>query len=114
MEITSITRDGFSTFEAEDLGTSPFSQGVRKFSLLEKFNVLRFVLYNGTSDPAARLRHFIQRMLVWGDEDYLNCRVFSSSLGDLPLRWFCSLPEGSISSWRQLRNSFLENSRLIG
>ena len=43
-----------------------------------------------------------------GDENYLNYRVFSSSLGDLPLIWFCSLPEGSISSWRQLRNSFLE------
>ena len=27
---------------------------------------------------------------------------------DLPLRWFCSLPDGSISSWQQLRNSFLE------
>ena len=26
---------------------------------------------------------------------------------DLPLRWFCSLSEGSISSWQQLRNSFL-------
>ena len=47
-------------------------------------------------------------MSVWGDEDYLNCRVFSSSLGDLPLRWFYSLPEGSISSWRQFCNSFLE------
>ncbi|XXG56502.1 hypothetical protein AAC387_Pa03g3891 [Persea americana] len=46
-------------------------------------------------------------MSVWGDNDFLNCQVFSSSLGDLPLRWFCSLPEGSISSWQQLRHSFL-------
>ncbi|KAJ8640725.1 hypothetical protein MRB53_017419 [Persea americana] len=30
------------------------------------------------------------------------------SLEDLPLQWFCSLPEGSIYSWRQLRTSFLE------
>ena len=47
-------------------------------------------------------------MSVWGEEDFLNYRVFSSSLGDHPLRWFCSLPEGSISSWRQLWTSFLE------
>ena len=24
------------------------------------------------------------------------------------MRWFCLLPEGSISSWRQLQTSFLE------
>ena len=58
MEIAGITRDPFNTFEAEDLGTSPFSQEVRNFSLLGKFNVPRFVLYNGTSDPAVHLRHF--------------------------------------------------------
>lgn len=47
-------------------------------------------------------------MSVWDNVDHLNCRVFSSSLGDLPLKWFCALPEGSISSWRQLRDSFVE------
>ena len=108
MEIAGIALDRHSNFEADDLGTSPFSKDIRKFSLPEKFSVPRFVLYDGTSDLAAHLRHFIQRMSVWGDEDSLNCQVFSSSLGDLPLRWFYSLPEGSISSWRQLRNSFLE------
>ena len=59
MEIASFTLDRFNTFEVEDLGASPFSQEVRKFSLPEKFNVPRFILYNGTSDPAANLRHFI-------------------------------------------------------
>ncbi|XXG82187.1 hypothetical protein AAC387_Pa10g0186 [Persea americana] len=108
METASIARDQYSTFEAEDTGASPFSRNIRKFSLPEKFNVPRFILYDGTSDLAAHLQHFIQRMSVWGDDDFLNCRVFSSNLGDLPLRWFCSLPEGFISSWRQLQTSFLE------
>ncbi|KAJ8648925.1 hypothetical protein MRB53_001948 [Persea americana] len=99
MEIAGITRDQCSAFEAEDTGASPFSMEIRKYSLPEKFNVSRFTLYDGTSDPVAHLRHYIQRMSVWGDDDFLNCRVFSSSLGDLPLRWFCSLPGGSISSW---------------
>ena len=56
MEIAGITRDRYSTFEAEDFGVSPFSQEVRKFSIPEKFNVPRFVLYNGISDPAAHLQ----------------------------------------------------------
>ena len=108
METAGIARDRYSTFEADEVGASPFSREVKKFRLPEKFSVPRFILYDGTLDPAAHLRHFVQRMSVWGDEDFLNCRVFSSSLGDLLLRWFCSLPEGSISSWLQLRNSFLE------
>eukprot|EP00268_Persea_americana_P048670 TRINITY_DN5162_c0_g1_i10.p1 TRINITY_DN5162_c0_g1~~TRINITY_DN5162_c0_g1_i10.p1 ORF type:complete len:346 (+),score=42.41 TRINITY_DN5162_c0_g1_i10:222-1259(+) len=108
MEATGLDRDQYATFEAEDTGASPFSREIRRYTLPEKFSVPRFTLYDGTSDPAAHLRHYIQRMSVWGDDDSLNCRVFSSSLADLPLRWFCSLPEGSISSWRQLRTSFLE------
>ena len=55
MEVAEIARDRYSTFEADDLGASPFSQEVRKFSLLEKFSVPRFVPYNGTSDPATHL-----------------------------------------------------------
>ncbi|KAJ8632576.1 hypothetical protein MRB53_025912 [Persea americana] len=108
METAGIARDQYGTFEAEDTRASPFSRDIRRFTLPGKFNVPRFILYDGTSDPAAHLRHFVQRMSVWGDDDFLNCRVFSSSLRDLPLRWFCSLPKGSISSWRQLRISFLE------
>ncbi|XXG77285.1 hypothetical protein AAC387_Pa08g1465 [Persea americana] len=108
METAGIDRGQYNAFEAEDTGASPFSREIRKYSLPKKFNVPRFTLYDGTLDPAAHLRHYVQRMSVWGDDDFLNCRVFSSSLGDLPLRWFCSLPGGSISSWRLLRTSFLE------
>ncbi|XXG81436.1 hypothetical protein AAC387_Pa09g2071 [Persea americana] len=107
MEAAGLDRDQYATFEAEDTGASPFSREIRRYTLPEKFSVPRFTLYDGTSDPAAHLRHYIQRMSVWGDDDSLNCRVFSSILADLPLRWFCSLPEESISSWRQLRASFL-------
>ncbi|XXG73189.1 hypothetical protein AAC387_Pa07g2149 [Persea americana] len=108
METAGITRDQCSAFEAKDTGASPFSREIRKYSLPEKFNVPRFTLYDGNSDLAAHLRHYVQRMSVWGENDFLNCLVFSSSLGDLPLRWFYSLPGGSISNWQQLRTSFLE------
>ena len=80
METAGIARDQYNTFEAEDTGASPFSRDIRKFSLPEKLNVLRLILYDGTSDPATHLRHFVRRMAVWGDDDFLNGRVFSSSL----------------------------------
>ena len=108
MEIVGFTLDRLNAYDTEDLGTSRFSQEIRNFSPPEKFSVPRFVLYDGTSDLAAYIRHFTQRMSVWGDIDHLNCRVFSSSLEDFPLKWFCALPEWSISSWQQLRDSFVE------
>ena len=59
METAGIVRDQYSIFEAEDTGASPFSTDIRRFTLPEKFNVPRFILYDGTSDPAAHLRHFV-------------------------------------------------------
>lgn len=66
METAGIDRDQYTAFEAEDTGASPFSREIRKYTLPEKFSVPRFTLYDGTSDPAAHLRHYVQRMLVWG------------------------------------------------
>lgn len=108
MEMVGFTRGRLDTYDTEELDTSPFSQGIRNLALPEEFSVPRFVLYNRTSDPAAHLQRFAQKMSVWGDKGHLNCKVFSSSLGDLPLKWFYALPEGLISIWQQLRNSFLE------
>lgn len=108
MEVAGLARDRSNVYSSRELGVSPFSWEIRNFPLPEKFSIPRFTLYDGASDPAAHLRHFTQRMSVWGDIGHLNCRVFSSSLGDLPLRWFCALPGGSILGWRQLTGSFLE------
>lgn len=108
MEVAGLARDRPNAYDSGELGASPFSQEIKDYTPPEKFSIPRFTLYDGTSDPAAHLRHFIQRMSVWGDVGHLNCKVFSSSLGDLPLRWFCALPAGSISNWRQLMASFLE------
>ena len=62
MENTGIARDQYNTFEAKDTGASPFSRNIRMFTLPEKFNVPRFILYDGNSDPAAHLRYFFQWM----------------------------------------------------
>ncbi|XXG70588.1 hypothetical protein AAC387_Pa07g0032 [Persea americana] len=64
MKIVGFTQDRLDAYDTKDLGTSPFSQKIRSFSLREKFSVPRFVLYDGTSDPAAHLRHFTERMSV--------------------------------------------------
>lgn len=93
MEMVEFAPDRLDDYGSKDRDTTPFSREIRNSHLPEKFSIPRFTLYDGTSDPAAHLRHFTQRMTVWGDFGHLNCRIFSSSLGDLPLRWFCALPE---------------------
>ena len=55
MEIIGFTRDRLNAYDTEDLGTSPFSQEIRNFALLEEFSVPRFVLYDGISDLVAHL-----------------------------------------------------------
>ena len=46
-------------------------------------------------------------MALWNHMDALMCRVFSSSLGDLWLKWFNRLLPGSIESFYQLTESFI-------
>ena len=58
MKIIGFTRDRLNAYDIEDLGTSLFSLEIRNFSLPEEFSVPRFVLYDGTSNLVAHLRHF--------------------------------------------------------
>ena len=45
------------------------------------------------------MSHFNQRMAVHSRSEALICKVFSSSLEPVAMRWFDDLKEGSISSF---------------
>ena len=55
--------------------------------------------------------HFNQRMAIHSKDEALMCKVFPSSLGPVAMRWFDSLKADSISSFRELTQSF--GSRFI-
>ena len=63
-------------------------------------------MYNGRTDPAKHVGHFNQRMAVHLKNKALMCKVFSSSLGPVAMRWFDGLEEGSISSFQELIRAF--------
>ena len=86
MEKVNFIEDRLNTLDPNDLSSSIFLVEVRLYDPPEKFSVPRFMLYDGTTDPASHLRHFTQRMSVWGDRDNLLCKVFSSSLEDLSMK----------------------------
>ena len=50
--------------------------------------------------------HFNQRMTIHSKDEALMCKVFPSSLGPVAMRWFDSLKADSISSFRELTQSF--------
>ena len=83
----------------------------------EKFNLPKFTLYDGKSDPRSYITHFKHVMALWNHVDALMCKVFPSSLGDLRLKWFDKLPTRSMRSFYQLFKSlvdrFINNTKAL-
>ena len=50
--------------------------------------------------------HFNQRMVVHSKNEALMCKMLSSSLRLVVMRWFDGLNEGSISSFEELIRAF--------
>ena len=74
---------------------------------LEKFNPPMFNMYDGKSNTRSYISHFKQMMALCYHIDALICKVFSSILGDLRLKWFEKLLPESIGSFLQLFKSFV-------
>ena len=68
-------------------------------------------MYNGRIDPVEHVSYFNQRMDVHSKNKVLMCKVFSSSLGPVAMRWFDGLGAGSINSFKELTQAFV--SRFI-
>ena len=76
-----------------------------------RFHQLTFAMYDGRTDPVEHVSQFKQKMAIHSQDEVLMCRVFPSSLGPMPMRWFDGLRTNSISSFKRLTQSF--NSRFI-
>ena len=88
------------------ISKSPFTQGIKKAKLPRRFHQPTFAIYNGRTDPVEHVSRFKQKMAVHSQDEALLCRVFSSSLGSMPMRWFDGLRTNSISSFKKLTQSF--------
>ena len=63
-------------------------------------------MYNERTDLVVHVSHFNQRMAVHSKNEALMCKVFTSNLGPVAIRWFDSLRTGSIDSFRELTWAF--------
>ena len=88
------------------ISKSPFTLGIEKAKLPRRFHQHTFAMYNGCMDPVEHVSQFKQKMAVHSQDEALLCRVFLSSLGLMPMRWFDGLRTNSISSFKKLTQSF--------
>ena len=88
------------------ISKSPFTRGIERAKLSRRFHQPTFVMYNGRMDPVEHVSQFKQKMDVHFQDEALLCRVFSSSLGLIPMRWFDRLKTNSINSFKKLTQSF--------
>ena len=88
------------------ISKSPFTRGIEKAKLPRLFHQPTFAMYNGRTNSVEHISQFKQKMVVHSQDKILMCRVFPSSLGSMPMRWFDRLKTNYISSFKKLTQSF--------
>ena len=89
----------------------PFTCKIEGAKLPRRFHQPTFTMYNSWIDLVKHVSQFNQRMTIHSKDEVLMCKVFSSSLGPVAMRWFDGLRPNSISSFKQLTQAF--GSRFI-
>ena len=92
------------------ISESPFTQEIEKAKLPKHFHQPTFTMYNGRTDPVEHVSQFKQKMAVHSQDEALFCRVFPSSLGPMPMRWFDGLRTNPSVLSRSLPNHFVPGS----
>ena len=87
------------------ISKSPFTRGIERATLPRRFHQPTFAIYNGRTDLVEHVSQFKQKMVVHSQDEALMCRVFPSSLGPMPMRWFDGPRTNSISSFKKLTQS---------
>ncbi|XP_057756122.1 uncharacterized protein LOC130975330 [Arachis stenosperma] len=89
------------------MGATPFHHSILEVWLPKHFEKPTDMRYDGTQDPQEHLTAFEARMnLEWvGDE--VRCHAFPVTLAGPAIRWFNSLPQGSIARFSDISRTFL-------
>jgi len=87
--------------------STPFSQEILDAVIPNTFAGPK-VIFTGMEDPEAHLTAFHTQMVLVGGSDAARCKLFMSTLTGMAMDWFISLPNGHITSFRQLSQQFRE------
>ena len=87
--------------------STPFSQEILDAVIPYTF-VGPKVIFTRMEDPEAHLTAFHTQMVLVGGSDAARCKLFMSTLTGMAMDWFINLPNGHITSFRQLSQLFRE------
>ena len=85
---------------------SPFMHRIEGRRLPWRFTQPTFTTYNARTNPMEHVSHFNQKIAVHSKNEARMCKVFSSNLGHLAMRWFNGLGASSIDSFKELARAF--------
>ncbi|XP_057747345.1 uncharacterized protein LOC130966546 [Arachis stenosperma] len=89
------------------MGATFFHHSILEVWLLKHFDKSTDMRYDGTQDPQEHLTTFEARMNLEGVGDEVRCRAFPVTLAGLAIRWFNALPQGSVTTFAYIAQSFL-------
>ncbi|XP_068497494.1 uncharacterized protein [Phaseolus vulgaris] len=87
--------------------STPFSQEILDATIPNTFAGPK-AIFTGMEDPEAHLTAFHTQMVLVGGSDAARCKLFMSTLTEMAMDWFISLPSGHITSFQQLSQLFRE------
>jgi len=76
----------------------PFSQEIMEAIIPPTF-VGPKATFTGVEDPEAHLTAFHTQMMLVSDSDAVRCKLFMSTLVEVAMDWFISLPDGHVTSF---------------
>ncbi|XP_025702529.1 uncharacterized protein [Arachis hypogaea] len=89
------------------MGATPFTERILKAKLPKGFDKPTDMKYDGTKDPQEHLTAFEARMNLEGAADAVQCRAFPVTLAGPAIKWFNTLPNGSIAGFHDITRKFM-------
>ncbi|XP_016173152.1 uncharacterized protein LOC107615616 [Arachis ipaensis] len=89
------------------MGATPFHPSILKVWLPKNFDKATDMRYDGTKDPQEHITAFEARMNLEGVGEAVRYRAFPVTLAGPAIRWFNALPQGSITAFADIAQSFL-------
>ncbi|XP_072058264.1 uncharacterized protein [Arachis hypogaea] len=89
------------------MGATPFHPAILKVRLPRNFDKPTDMRYDGIKNPQEHVTAFEARMNLEGVGDAVRCRAFPVMLAGPAIRWFNTLPQGSITTFADISQKFL-------
>ncbi|XP_016199904.1 uncharacterized protein LOC107640915 [Arachis ipaensis] len=89
------------------IGATPCHPSILKVRLPRNFDKPMDMRYDGTKDPQEHVTAFEARMNLEGVGDAVRCRAFPVTPAGPAIRWFNTLPQGSITTFADISQKFL-------